>query len=352
MSITESTAVSFGPPAGQDPNAPETVLRYLTSPWFGLIADLHDIIHSSTVHYAGQQGLKSLFLPVTTRTITCPTALGSDSEPVPVTVTGVRTYLADSMQFALEYGCRLAPGGCYTIMPSFRGEKPDETHLGQFTHSEAEIPGDLDALIDYVNGYVRTLASAILDRAGDRLAAAGLETAHLRRMADHAEPFARLTFDEAVAVVADTAGTVRDTGTWRTLTREGERLLMQRVSEFVWVHHFDNLAVPFYQAFGDERGRTAKSADLYFGMGEVVGAGERHSDAAQLRRSMELHGIAEAEYDWYVRMKQETPMVTSGFGMGVDRFLMWVLRHDDIRDIPLISRVGEPGDWPAAVVRP
>ena len=346
------SAVSFEPPAVQDPNAPETVLRYLTSPWFGLIAELHDIIHSTTVRYAGEQGLKNLYLPVTTRTITCPTALGSDSEPVPVTVAGVRTYLADSMQFALEYGCRLAPGGCYTIMPSFRGEKPDETHLGQFTHSEAEIPGDLEDLIRYVNGYVKALATAIMERAGERLEATGRETTHLRRMIDHTGPFARLTFEEAVAIVGDTDGTVRDAGTWRTFTRKGERLLMERVSEFVWVHHFDNLAVPFYQAFGDDEARTAKAADLYFGMGEVVGAGERHRDATQLRRSMALHGINEAEYDWYARMKQELPMVTSGFGMGIDRFLMWVLRHDDIRDVPLISRVGEPEEWPAAVVRP
>jgi aspartyl/asparaginyl-tRNA synthetase len=51
-------------------------------------------------------------------------------------------------------------------------------------------------------------------------------------------------------------------------------------------------------------------------------------------------------------MKEEFPMLTSGFGMGVDRFLMWVLKHDDIRDMPLISRTDEPKSWPASVTRP
>jgi asparaginyl-tRNA synthetase len=45
-------------------------------------------------------------------------------------------------------------------------------------------------------------------------------------------------------------------------------------------------------------------------------------------------------------------MRTSGFGMGVERFLMWVLNHDDIRDIPLVSRLNEPKAWPEAVLRP
>ncbi|WP_244295861.1 amino acid--tRNA ligase-related protein [Micromonospora orduensis] len=343
--------VSISPADRRDCNDPMTVINDLRSDWYGLIADLHDVVHTETVRYASAQGLKHLFLPITTRTVTCPTALGSDSEPVPVTVSGVHTYLADSMQFALEYGCRVAPGGCYTIMPSFRAEQPDETHLGQYTHSEAEIPGDLDALISYVTGYVKALSGAILDNVGGRLEAARGDVSHLIRMAEGAG-FEQLTFEEAVARVADVDGTVRDEGAWRTLTRKGEQLLLDRVSEFLWVHHFDSLAVPFYQASSDDHFRIARGADLYFGIGEVVGSGERHTDADRLRKSMALHGVDEREYAWYVRMKQELPMLTSGFGMGVDRFLMWVLNHDDIRDLPLISRTDEPEDWPFAVVRP
>jgi len=107
-----------------------------------------------------------------------------------------------------------------------------------------------------------------------------------------------------------------------------------------------------YQASADPEGRTAKNADLYFGMGEVVGSGERHTEVESLRKSMALHGVKEAEYDWYLRMRQVAPLRTSGFGMGVERFLMWVLGHGDIRDLTLISRVGESKAWPGAVVRP
>jgi asparaginyl-tRNA synthetase len=138
---------------------------------------------------------------------------------------------------------------------------------------------------------------------GDRLAAARGDIGHLRRMVDQAGPCERLTFDEAARVLADVEGAVQDDGSGRSLTRAGEQLLMQRVGEFVWVHHFDSLSVPFYQAAGDADCRTARNADLYF-------------------------------------------------GMGVERFLMWVLKHDDIRDVTLISRVDESPSWPPAVSRP
>ncbi|MGH3326650.1 MAG: amino acid--tRNA ligase-related protein [Streptomycetales bacterium] len=348
MSVVQD---SVRPPTVFDSNEPDAFVAALRSPWYALVAELYDVIMTTTGEYARSRGLRGFPLPLTTRSVTCPTALGSDSEPVPVTVLGVHTYLPDSMQFALEYGCRLAPGGCFVVAPSFRGESADQTHLNQYTHSEAEIPGDLDRLIDYASGYVSALSAAILDRLGSRLFATRGHVSHLERMA-RGGPLEQLTFDEAVGVVADVDGCVHNQGDWRTLTRQGERLLMQRVSEFLWVRHFDSLSVPFYQAFADNDGRTARNADLFFGPGEVIGSGERHADALTLRKCMATHHVNEREYAWYVRMREELPMLTSGFGMGVERFLMWVLRHDDIRDIPLVSRLNEPLEFPPAAVRP
>lgn len=338
-------------PPGTYGNVTGAFLEAMRSPWYRLVADLHDTILTATVEYARTLGLKALYLPLTTRTITCPTGLGSDTCPVPVTVNGVETYLPDSMQFLLEYGCQIASNGAYTIMPSFRCEIPDQTHLGQFTHSEAEIPGGLEDLIAYVEGYVKALSAAILDEHGDRLAAARGDVSHLERMVRQ-DRFARLTFDEAARFLGDDANQVVAGESGRSLTRTGELELMRRVGEFVWVTHFDHLMVPFYQAFDDEQHGTALNADLLFGIGEVVGSGERHTTGEQVRKALAMHDVPEREYSWYVNMKYERPLRTSGFGMGVERFLLWVLRHDDIRDIPLVSRVDELEKWPGSIDRP
>lgn len=344
--------ISIVPPVIRDYNEPGAFVAALRSPWFELIADLHDIVLQVTVSYAASHGVKALYLPLTTRTITCPSGLGSDSMPVNVTVNGVEAYLADSMQFALEYGCRIARGGCYNIMPSFRSDIPDKTHLGQFTHSETEIIGSLDTLIFYVEGYIKTLAAEILNRLEVRLANARGDVSHLHRMAARQSRFEQITFDDAARLLGDENGAVKRGDSGRSLTRKGELLLMKRVGEVFWIRHFDSLSVPFYQAFHDDNQNIAKNADMYFGMGEVVGSGERHLSADELRKSMSMHGVSESEYEWYIRMHDEFPIQTSGFGMGVERFLMWVLNHDDVRDMALVSRLGESDSWPAAVVRP
>ena len=330
---------------------PGAFLEAMRSPWHGLVVDLHDTILRATVDYARSLGLKALYLPLTTRTITCPTGLGSDTCPVPVTVNGVETYLPDSLQFLLEYGCQVASRGAYTIMPSFRCEVPDKTHLSQFTHSEAEIPGGLEDLIVYVEGYVKALSAAILGEHGDRLAAVRGDVSHLERMVEQ-DRFARLTFGEAARFLGGDPRLVVAGESGRSLTRTGELELMRRVGEFVWVTHFDHLMVPFYQAFEDGHHGSALNADLLFGIGEVVGSGERHTTGEQVRKALAMHDVPEHEYAWYVTMKYEKPLRTSGFGMGVERFLLWVLKHDDIRDIPLVSRVDEPERWPASIDRP
>jgi asparaginyl-tRNA synthetase len=323
----------------------------LLSPWHALVVDVEDVMVRATYEYGHGRGLKAVQLPVTTRTVTCPSGLGSDSRPVSVDVGGKSTYLSDSAQFLLEYGCRVAPAGCYTILPSLRADTPDPTHLSEFVHIEAEIAGDLDDLIGYVEGYVRHLAGRVLDSCGGRLREAIGDVSHLERAAGADRAFVRVTFAEAAALLDDDPALVEDDGVGRLITRCGERRLMEELGDFVWVTHFDHLSVPFYQAFGDEES-LAVNADLLFGVGEVVGGGQRHTTGADVRRALALHDVPQRDYAWYVQMKDLAPMPTAGFGIGAERYLLWVLRHDDIRDIPLVSRVGESAEWPDSVDRP
>jgi asparaginyl-tRNA synthetase len=322
---------------GWRPSA-DRFLEITDQPLYRTLVDLQDLITTRTGEFWSGRGVKSVHLPITTNSISSPMGLGSDSLPVEIDLFGQRTYLADSMQFMLEYGCRLSPEGAWYLMPSFRGEDCDETHLNQFFHSEAELPGCLDHCIETVEDYVRALAVAVLERCGDAVGALAGGTAHLEQMAGLGV-FPRLTFDEAVAHLGDDPQAVAHHDGWRTLTRLGERRLMEEVSPILWVTHYDHLSVPFYQAYGDSDRRTALNGDLLFGIGESVGCGERHIDGEQTRAALAHHQVPEESYAWYVRMKQERPMHTSGFGLGVERWLMWVLNHKDIRELQLAPRL-------------
>ncbi|MDX2852630.1 amino acid--tRNA ligase-related protein [Actinacidiphila glaucinigra] len=318
--------------------APDRFLDIVEQPLYRTLVDLQDLVTTETAAFWSARGVKSLHLPVTTNSISSPMGLGSDSLPVEIDLFGQRTFLADSMQFMLEYGCRLAPDGAWYLMPSFRGEDCDESHLNQFFHSEAELAGGLDDCISVVDAYISSLASSVMERHEGAVGELAGTTAHIEQMLAM-DGFPRMTFDEAVAHLGSDSHAVEYHDGWRTLTRHGERRLMEEVSPVLWVTHYDHLSVPFYQAYGDDGRRTALNGDLLFGVGETVGCGERHFDGEQTRRALAHHQVPEESYGWYVQMKERTPMRTSGFGLGVERWFMWVLNQKDIRELQLAPRL-------------
>lgn len=278
-----------------------------------------------------------MHLPITTNSISSPMGLGSDSLPVKVELHGIDTYLSDSMQFLLEYGCRLFDKGVYYIMPSFRGEAVDERHLSQFYHIEAEAKMTIDEVIELIESYLRYLCRHLLLEYNDELFKITGDNKHIEKMAN-LNRFPQISFDEAVALLRKNEEYVKvhEEG-FRTITNNGERQLVKEFGGIVWIRNFDYLSVPFYQA---RHGKSqVKNADLLFGIGEVVGAGERHINGLEVTESLLKHNHDPATYQWYINLKNEYPIRTSGFGMGVERFILWLTNHDDIRDCQLIPRI-------------
>lgn len=314
----------------------------LTHPWYRNLVDLQDILVASIGEFFRARGLKNVLMPSTTGSISSPIGLGSDSRPIEINLCGVKTYLTDSMQFMLELSCRLHQCGVFYVMPCFRGERTDSSHLAQFYHAECEISGTLDDIIVLVDDLVRAATTALLAEGSQPLAemAPGLE--HLYAMSESASPIPRIRFDQAAADLGQNRPeyVVHDLAGFRTLTRAGERELVRRhggTRQAVWVTHFDELSVPFYQAMEPGTG-TALSADLLMARQETVGSGQRHFTAEAIWQACDRHGVAPEPYDWYGRMRDLSCLQTSGMGLGVERFLMWALQHDDIRDLTLLYR--------------
>lgn len=313
-------------------------IHAMSNEWYQSLLLIQDEINHSTFKFFRNQGIYSVSLPLTTGSVTSPMGLGSDSLPVKVNLEGVDTYLADSMQFHLEYALRNLSSGVHYVMPTFRGELADERHLCQFYHSEAEISGTLEDVIDLVNKYIHQLCVDLLENKKDVIEKIAGDTNHIEYVLDLNGNIPRITLEQAVLELGNNPEYVRnhDEG-FRTITNQGEQELIKRFGGIVWLTHHDYLSVPFYQA-KDESGKYALNADLLFGIGEVVGSGERHTDANELLSAMIHHQVNPSEYEWYVNMKALAPIKSAGFGMGVERFILWLLKHNDIRDCQMIPR--------------
>jgi asparaginyl-tRNA synthetase len=222
-------------------------------------------------------------------------------------------------------------------MPSFRGEDADSTHLCQFYHSEVELPCVLDEAMDIADSYFRHLVLDVLQHCRFDLENVIGSCTHLEAVLANST-YPRISFDEASTILGHNESYIRDCGEWRTLTRLGEQALIRHYGSPLWVTHWDHLAVPFYQAYSDADGGVAANADFLLGFGEVMGLGERHETEAEVARALTQHGVDMEPYRWYLDMKKHYPLKTSGFGMGVERLLLWILDHHDIRDLQLLPR--------------
>ena len=324
-------------------NEKDFYLNVLNNPWYKLLVKLENLVSMETMKFYEEKGIITMHLPVTTGSISSPMGRGSDSLPVKVNLEGIDTYLADSMQFLLEYGCRLNEKGVYYVMPSFRGEKADERHLCQFYHSEAEIPGNLDDVMNLVEEYVKYLSKKILEKFRDELVEAIGDVSHIEKIAKYSGNFPRITFNQAEQSLKEKFGDnlndyIEYNDGWRNITRKAEQELIKIYGGIVWITNYDILAVPFYQKFDNDLIGTTKNADLLFGIGETVGCGERHQNDVDLLKSMKLHEVDKEEYEWYIKLKEKYPLQTAGFGMGIERYLMCVLKASDIRNMQICLR--------------
>lgn len=271
--------------------------------------------------------------------------LGSDSVPVGIDMFGVRTYLADSMQFMLEYACRFFDGGAYYLMPSFRGEATDERHLSQFYHAEAEVKGDLDTVIKLVEDYIKYMTKALLEKHMNQIEAHANDLSHIENLLSLTS-FPVVEYRDAMNYLStdSTCFDIRD-GV-KLINSEGEKRIMQEFGGVVWVMNYEAKTVPFYQALVSENSEYARCADLLLGVGEVVGCGQRHTTSNELLLSLNDHGVPIDEYRSYDEMKRSFPLQTAGFGMRVERYMLWLLRHDDIRDCQLLTRANGETHFP------
>ena len=311
-----------------------------TSPWQEAIFLIQNDITRATFDFFRENKIYSVNLPVTTGAVTSPMGLGSDSLPVKVNMFGVETYLADSMQFHLEYLLRLSRGqGVHYLMPTFRGEATDNRHLAQFYHSESEICGNLDDVMLLVDQYIIYLSNYILKNRITDLKNVTDDITHIEKVASLKGRIPQITFTDAQELLSNDENYFKYSGEhdFYELTSMGEAALIEHYKGPVWVTHYPYKSVPFYQKKSKD-GLFAENADLLMGIGETVGCGERCVSAEEVIENMKFLGVDSENYEWYIKMKEITPITTSGFGLGVERFILWLTNHTDIRDIQLISR--------------
>ena len=315
------------------------ISNLLSNSWYRTLSLLYSGILNATHEFFRLEKISPTIMPITTGSVSSPMGRGSDSLPVKVTIRGHDVYLADSMQFSLEIGARLSELGVYYVMPAFRGEPMDVRHLNEFFHSEAEIRGNLADAMALVKRYIIYMARALYESHSTEILKVAGTLDHIGSLISHPENhFREIPYHEALEELINIPGAVAMAETnFPVITSIGETHLIKRFGDFTWLTHMPWDNVPFYQA--KQPGTNySMTADLLAGIGEIVGCGQRVLSPRDFDDSISIHQVTLNGYEWYREMREIQEVQTSGFGLGIERFILWLTLKKDIRDCMLLIR--------------
>ena len=86
-------------------------------------------------------------------------------------------------------------------------------------------------------------------------------------------------------------------------------------------------------------GKTVAACDLLVpGVGELIGGSQREENYDVLVKKMADMGMSTEGLEWYLDLRKYGGVVHSGFGLGLERLLMYVTGVANIRDVCAYAR--------------
>lgn len=232
-----------------------------------------------------------------------------------------------------------ALGKIYTFGPTFRAENSNTTrHAAEFWQVEPEVAfAELDDIIEIATDMIKSIVRYLLDHCRSELEffqerfEAGL-IAKLEHVAD--SDFARVDYTHAVELLKKSGKTFAYPVEWGCdLQTEHERYLTDEVFKRpVFVTDYPKEIKSFYMKLNPD-GKTVAATDLLVpGVGEIIGCSERESDYEKLLKVIEERHMKLEDYEQYLDLRRFGSVPHSGFGLGLERMLMYVTGIGNIRD--------------------
>ncbi|MBN3037201.1 MAG: asparagine--tRNA ligase [Candidatus Diapherotrites archaeon] len=241
---------------------------------------------------------------------------------------GEPAYLSQTWQLYAE---AMLPGmeKIFTIAPSFRAEKSRSVrHLAEYWHAEIELAWcDLKELISHGERVIEHMSHRIADERGAELEALGADAERLRAIK---APFYTITYQEALKLLEKDGVHVPWGKDLRTIE---EKKLTEHFDKPVSVTNYPKEAMAFYKPADPKDKETALCFDMLApGIGELIGGSMRDMSIPAMKKELKKDKADLKAYEWYFDTRRYGGVPHGGWGMGMERFLMWALGLETIKD--------------------
>lgn len=229
----------------------------------------------------------------------------------------------------------------YTFGPTFRAENSHTSrHLAEFWMVEPEMAfADLNDNMDLAQELIRFVIKTVLEKASDDLAichqrSGQTDTLEYLQKA-LTTPFVRVSYTDAVQILSESKKTFEFPVFWGCdLKSEHERYLCEEhFNAPTIVFNYPAELKAFYMYLNDDN-KTVRAMDVLMpGIGEVIGGSQREDRLEILKSRMEEKGINPKTMDWYLDLRKFGTIPHSGFGLGLERLLVWITGMSNVRDV-------------------
>ena len=253
---------------------------------------------------------------------------------------GEPAFLAQTGQLYNEANM-MAFGKVYCFGPTFRAEKSKtRRHLIEFWMLEPEMAFfSLEDLMDMEEQLISYTVQQVLEK--HRVELDILER-DINRLEAIAAPFARISYDDAVARLQKLAAETDDPEQKALLAMEWggdfgsphETAIAEMFEKPVFVYHYPTAVKAFYMQPVDGRPEVCRSVDLLApeGYGEITGGSERIYDADLIEQRVATIGLPREAYAWYLDLRKYGSVPHAGFGLGLERTVAWICGLPHVRE--------------------
>jgi asparaginyl-tRNA synthetase len=280
---------------------------------------------------------------------------------------GKPTNLTVSGQLEGELGAT-ALGEIYTFGPTFRAENSNTSrHLAEFWMIEPEMAFyDLKDNMDLAEDFLKSLIRYALENCQDDLKflAARLKEEEKGKPADQQSmdlieklrfvadnDFVRLTYTEAIEILKNSNPYKKKKFQYPVewgvdLQSEHERYLVEKhFKKPVILINYPKEIKAFYMKQNDD-GKTVAAMDVLFPqIGEIIGGSQREEDYGKLVTRMEEMHIPAEEMWWFLDTRRYGTVPHSGFGLGFERFILFITGMGNIRDVIAFPRTPKNAEF-------
>ncbi|MBF5026547.1 asparagine--tRNA ligase [Planobacterium oryzisoli] len=282
---------------------------------------------------------------------------------------GKKTNLTVSGQLEAETAA-MGLGRVYTFGPTFRAENSNTTrHLAEFWMVEPEVAfNNLEDNIDLAEDFLKYVIGYVLENCKDDLAFLDerfTQEQNQKPEKDRAKEglieklenvlskrFKRVSYTEAIEILMNSKENKKGkfqfpVENWGTdLQSEHERYLVEKHFECpVVLFDYPKEIKAFYMRLNDD-GKTVAAMDVLFpGIGEIIGGSQREDRLSVLKAKMEQMDVDTEELWWYLDTRKFGSVPHAGFGLGLERLVLFVTGMTNIRDVIPFARTPKNAEF-------